>query len=281
MKPPAKRLPLFHRLEVALGRPFGRHWVGEDEVAVIYEGDRFHALQRGPGFFNIDPLTQDVRAIVNVAPDVLRTTFPGIQTRDALPVELSVGLKFGFAPERTLREITHLVVRWTPEERRGVLVLHAQNALQKVLPEFTVDQVCRGSVFDEIERRTLRALSALVSHLGFEPTQMLLLQVTPPAELRERFANTAQRRVNAFDLAQYTPYELTLVMRAQLIEALSHMSPNRQYVEFPVGLTDVAPNPSPVIDAPPSHSSIQSDAEGKGSQDAPARKKRPRSRLEP
>ena len=281
MKPANKRPPLFHRLQVTLGRLFGRYWVGEDEVAVIYEGGRFHALRRGPGFFKIHPLTQNVHSIVNVEPQTLSTTFTGIQTRDALPVDLSIGLKFGFAPERAPREITHLVVHLTPEERRGVLILHAQNALQKVLPEFTIDQVCRGLVFDEIERRTLAALSALVSKLGFEPTQMLLLQVTPPAELRERFANIAQRRFNALDLLQYKPYELNMVMRAQLIEALSQMSPNRQYIEFPVGLTDFAPNSLPVIGTPPLPSSIAGDAQGKDNQDEPARKKRPRSGLEP
>lgn len=284
MKPSDKRLPLFHRLERALGRPFGRHWVGEDEVAVVYENDRFHALHRGPRFFTIDPLTQDVRAVINVAPDAIRVPFRGIQTRDGLPVDLEMGLMFDFAPERALHEITHLVVKWTREDRRDALCWRTRGALQKVLPAFTVDEVCRGLVFEEIERRTLSLLKDLVSGLGLEPTRMLLLGVTPPAELRYRFAEIAQRRANALDLAQYAPYELTQVMRAQIIEALSRMSPNRQYVEFPASPMDVAPPPSPpVIDAPQSPPHLSADAAPVADdEDAPSPpKKRPRSRLIP
>lgn len=284
MKPSDKRLPLFHRLERALGRPLGRHWVGEDEVAVIYENDCFHALHRGPGFFTIDPFTQDVRMIINVAPDTIRVPFRGIQTRDGLPVDLELGLIFDFAPERALREIIHLVVKWTREDRRDALCWRTRGALQKVIPAFTVDEVCRGLVCEEIEQRTLSLLKDLVSGLGLEPTRMLLLGVTPPAELRYRFAEIAQRRANALDLAQYAPYELTQVMRAQIIEALSRMSPNRQYVEFPASPVDAAtPPPPPVIDAPQPPPHIPGDtASGTDDEDAPSPpKKRPRSRLMP
>lgn len=279
MTSPTPRPPLLFRIERLIGRLFGQYWVGEYERAVIYTDERYNRLE-GPGFFAIDPFTERIHAIINVAPDMFRTTFSGIQTHDRLPVDLSVGLNFGFAPERMQREIAQLVVQWTPEERRGALTLHAQNALQKVLSQFTIDQVCSGQAFEEIEHRTLRALSELVSRLGLEPMQALLLQVTPPAKVRDRFADIAQRRSNAFDLAQYTPYELDRVMRAQMIEALSRTSPNRQYVEIPVGPTDIAPNPPPVIDAPPSHSSVQSDAEETQDTGAPPPRKRPRSRFD-
>lgn len=279
MTSPTSRPPLFFRIERLIGRLFGQHWVGEYERAVIYTDERYNRLE-GPGFFAIDPFTERIHAIINVAPDMFRTTFSGIQTHDRLPVDLSVGLNFGFAPERTQREIAQLVVQWTPEERRGALTLHAQNALQKVLSQFTIDQVCSGQALDEIQHWTLRALSELVSRLGLEPTQVLLLQVMPPAKVRDRFADIAQRRLNAFDLVQYTPYELDRVMRAQMIEALSRMSPNRQYIEIPAGPTDIAPNPPPVIDAPPSRSSVQSDAEETRDTDAPPPRKRPRSRFD-
>ncbi len=279
------RLSPYDRLKLRLGWLFGVRWVGEDEVAVIYESGRLYALFRGPRSFNINPFTQEVIAIINAGPDMFQARCPGIRTRDAVPLDFLIALKYSFAPERSLREITHLVVKLTPPERRAILVLHATNALQKVLPQFTVDEVCRGQVFDEIERRTLSGLYDLVSRLGLEPTRVMMCEVTPPAALSNRFADLAQRRANAHDLAQYEPYELNQVMRAQVIEALSRMSPNRQYIDFPAGLTDAAPGQPPVIDMPPALPQVPGSTDDEEANPRTARpsppKKRPHSRLGP
>ncbi|MCS7055833.1 MAG: SPFH domain-containing protein [Thermoflexales bacterium] len=282
MKPSKRHPPLFHRLERALGRLFGRYWVDEDEVAVVYENERFHSLHRGPAFFDIDPLTQTIRCFVNVAPDAIRVPFRGIQTRDGLPVDLELELIFEFVPEQAHPELVHLVVRWTQEERRDILCWRARVALQRVLARLTIDAVCRGALIQEIEQHTLTHLKELVNGLGLKPTGLYLSSLTPPPEVHACYAEVSRRRIHAHDLAQYTPNELSRVMQAYIIEALSRMSPYRQYAEFPSNPIDVAP--SPVIDATPRDvpSSAPSLADRADNDDRPSPpKKRPRSRLRP
>ncbi len=80
------RQPLTYRLIRTLGHPFGLRWVGDNELAVIYEMERYHSV-RGPGFFWVNPWTQTVHSVIRVAPDFISTYIRGIRTKDGLVLE--------------------------------------------------------------------------------------------------------------------------------------------------------------------------------------------------
>lgn len=291
--------PFFHRLALRFGRPFGLRWVGDFERAVIYRMESYDTL-KGPGFFGINPTTQRIHDVVSIMPDLITTTLPNIQTRDAIQLDFPVAIRYAPILDQAPREVAAIAVRLSPDVRRGIVTFNAQRALQAVLPLFNAEQVCRGQVYDAIEQRWLPILREMLAEYALEPKRVRVLPVILPPTLKDRFEAVTQRTVDAQDLSQYTSFELARVLRVQVLEAMKEMSPNRQYIEFsdPMKMMDFSSEQRPPIQIsqtpmppPPSHShSSPADDTGAGgsarsaSPPAPppastSPKKRPKSRL--
>jgi regulator of protease activity HflC (stomatin/prohibitin superfamily) len=231
------RAPMAHRLKLRFGRLFGVRWVGDYELAVVYRMERYDKVM-GPGYFRINPFTQTVRSVINVAPDFISTTVSGIQTRDALQLGVGMALAYVFDPRSIPRDNAALFVKWPREVRRAIVTDHTQRAMQVAMPDFFAEQVCRGEVFERIERKFLNALTSRLQPLALKPLFGMVLQVKVPSALQSRFEAVVQRAVNVQDLSNYEPYELTQAMRTEALEAIQHMPGGKQYINMP-DLTDM------------------------------------------
>ncbi|HLF28579.1 MAG TPA: SPFH domain-containing protein [Anaerolineae bacterium] len=267
--------PLAYRLSRALGRPLGLRWVGDNQLAIIYQMEQYHAA-KGPGFFWINPFTQTVQATISIAPDFISNPIPNIQTRDALQLGLSIALAYTFDPRRVPRERAAQFVKWPLEVRRAIVTDNSQRALQAIVPQFYAEQICRGQVFAQLEQEFISTLSQRLQMLGLEPIFAMVLKVVVPDALKNRFEAIVQRSINVDDISHYEHYELTQAMRTEMIETLRHMGGGKQYIDLP-DLKEMAPpqgtgRPQPRRITPPAPPAPEEPP-------ADTKPKRPKSRL--
>lgn len=236
---PDIKAPPFYSLALTLGRPFGVRWVGDYELAVIYQLERYHEV-KGPGFFVINPLTQRVHSVISISPDFITTPMSSIQTKDALQLDFSVALAYSFAPQSVPKERAAMVVKWSRDIRRAIVTDNAQRAFQAVVPKFYAEQICRGEVFKPLEEEFLSILTTRLEALALKPVLGMVREVKVPAVLQSRFEAVVQRRVDVDDLRDartYEPYVLTQHMRTAALEAMQGMMGGKMRVDV-AGLTD-------------------------------------------
>jgi hypothetical protein len=251
---PDTEAPFFYRILVGLGRPLGLRWVGDNEVAVVYHLERYHSIQ-GPGFFWINPLTQTMRARIRVAPDFVPVPAADIHTRDALQLGLTVVLAYrldpallpdrkeaGAAPTPDEKQKAALYLSWSRETHRAIVIDNTQRALQAVVPAYYAEEICRGEVFEPMERQLLKILAERLRPLALSPLFCMTLRVEVPVKLQDRFEAVVQRRVNIDDIGRYLPYELNQALRTEALEALRDMSGGRQYINLPDFTSVVTPS---------------------------------------
>ncbi len=188
--------PWLFQLLIKLGKPWGLRWVGDKELAVIYQMQRYHDL-RGPGFFWITPSIQAVRKIISLSEDGVTTDFKEILTADALPLEMTWLLVYRLDPRSLPKAEAQTVVNWTPDLKRTIVTEYAQRCMQAVLPKFDALTVCRGKVFQEIEAEFSKEINGLMNIFGMSLLEGRVLKVIPPPILQYRLEQEAQQAAQA------------------------------------------------------------------------------------
>jgi regulator of protease activity HflC (stomatin/prohibitin superfamily) len=255
------RQPLTYRLKRALGRPFGLRWVGDNELAVIYEMEQYHSV-RGPGFFRINPLTQAVHSVIKVAPEFVSCTFPGIQTKDSLQIEVSLALSCKFDPRILPRETAAAFLKWSSETRQAIVKDNAHRALQAVVPRFWSEQIFRGDAFDLIEQGLREKLTGLLAPLALRPSFVRVKEIIPPPALKSQIEKAVGRTVDARDITQLSDEERAEARRSEIIEAVSKspgmsstdwsklIPPSESKGRPPLRIVSPAPGPVPQTPLP-------------------------------
>lgn len=174
----SRNLSHFYRLLISLGRPFGLRWVNDNEMAVIHRLERYHGL-RGPGFFWLNPLTEFVHSIT----DFTSVEVPDVQTRDALPFEMSVGLAYRFDPDLIPPDKAAAVLPWSRDTHRVIVTDNAQQVLREIVPVFSSVQIRKGEAFDAIEQELKGELAKRLRPMAIEPLMCTVLQVKVPGVL--------------------------------------------------------------------------------------------------
>lgn len=230
--------PLAYSLRLFFERPLGLRWVPDNHLAVVYRMEMYHGL-RGPGFFRINPFTETVRREVSLNPDYISTEISSIQTQDAVQLGLRIALAYVFDPRPLPRKEALVFVEWPKGIHRAIMTDNAITALQAILPKYRADQVCRGQVFEEIRQQLLDELTERLKSLGLEPIRAMVLEVIVPPALQDTFTSVANRAAYAYDLSQYTPFELSEVRRRELYEVIRALPGGIRYLS--VRGSEVAP----------------------------------------
>ncbi len=213
--------PWLFQLLIKLGKPWGLRWVGDKELAVIYQMQRYHDL-RGPGFFWITPSIQAVRKIVSLSEDGVTTDFKEILTADGLPLEMTWLLVYKLDPRGLPKMDAQTVTNWSLELKRTILTEYAQRSMQAVLPKFDAETVCRGKVFQEIEADFATEMNGLMNVFGMSLLEGRVLKVIPPPILQYRLEQAAQQGVLTL-AAKYPVFQPTEVLRAEAVAEISKM----------------------------------------------------------
>lgn len=212
--------PWLFQLLIKLGKPWGLRWVGDKELAVIYQMQRYHDL-RGPGFFWITPSIQAVRKVISLSEDGLTTDFKEILTADALPLEMTWLLVYKLDPRGLPKHDAQTVTNWSLELKRTILTEYAQRSMQAVLPKFDAETVCRGKVFQEIEADFAKEMNGLMNSFGMSLLEGRVLKVIPPPILQYRLEQAAQQGVLQ-SAARYSAFQPTPELRAEAVQQIGH-----------------------------------------------------------
>jgi hypothetical protein len=233
-----------HSWSTRLLRPLGLRYVSGRQIAFVMHRERFHKWQTGPAYFWVVPGVQRVLLVVDTFPDNILAQLSEIQTSDGLQIGMHVLLEYNFdprqAPNVTEMEKAKVALRCKNlEDRRAIVTFFTQRAAQSVASYYNAEEICRGRVWDEFERRLFDALDARILPFGmklFRPG-CAIQRAIPPAMLNWRLEMAAQRAANINNLSQYEPYEIAQALRAEAVEALKSMSGGSPYLN----LHDLAP----------------------------------------
>ena len=233
-----------HRLQGALGRPFGLTWIPRREVAVIVRSESFHRLERGGNWFLVAPGIERIAFVIDTLPDEMRFTVPNIQTRDGVLVTVTLKLEFLLDPFQLPAGQHGIVAKRCKEheDRRVIAIDQAQRALQQVISNYGIaDVLSAGAAWSHEDE-----LWPVLDHLLNQPFGLFLIrercsiqEVIPPPALMQRLETSAQRRIAAEMLGKLSPREYNALLRGEAIEAMRTMTSGSPYVSVP-DLTDPA-----------------------------------------
>lgn len=224
--------PLF-RFLLWIGKPFGLYYVPENYVRLVRRMEQYHRVERGPGFFRHNTFTETLGPQIKVGVEAFSTQFDGLPAKDGLQVGLRLALNYEFAPEKISKLTTVAKLGGLSRDIFCEIVSNrVRRSLLSILPAYTAEEVCRGQMFDNIEKQLVINTNALLEPLGISISGPLVLQVTPPDTLRSRFEGVAQRRINVESLREHRTTDVGRALAAELIEGLSTHGAGEQLVSL-------------------------------------------------
>ncbi len=228
-----------HRAKLSLLGRLGLNWVGGRELAVVLKGEKFHRLQGGPGYFFLVPGMQRIAQKLSIGPDYLSLELRDLNTTDGLQVGIDVLTEYVFdprsAPAKNDGERAKLCKRVPQQtDRRALVMMLAQRAMQSVTSHFRAEQICRGQVWDDVETAFFDALDKRMINFGMKLERLgcAIQKAIPPEMLRWRFEMAAQRAINIDNLTDYAPYQISQALRSEAIEALKGMQGSSPYLNL-------------------------------------------------
>jgi hypothetical protein len=228
------RPPLAYRWLLSLGRPFGWRWVPDNHLGAVYHMERYRDL-RGPGFFRINPLTESVKVVVSLNPDFISANIPSLNTHDGVQLGLQVALAYEFDPRKLPAAKAQIFVKWPPHILRAIATDSATRTLLSIVARHTAQQICRGEVFDAIDRAITAELAQRLEPLAIKPVLAMVLRVITPPTLQETFTDAVNRDVYTEQLWRFEEYELNEVRRREMNAVLSEIPGGIRYLNLPGG----------------------------------------------
>jgi regulator of protease activity HflC (stomatin/prohibitin superfamily) len=276
-----------HKARLKTLGKFGLNWIGGSELAFVFKGEKFHKMLEGPGYHFLAPGLQRIAHRVNIGKDYINAELREVNTGDGLSVGIDVLLEYVFDP-RTMPGRTELdkfkTSKRVPQQsdRRAVLGLLAQRAMQSIAGRFRAEAICRGQVWDDLEHGFFDALDKRIEPFGMRLERLgcAVQRAFPPEMLKWRFEMAAQRAVNIDNLSDYAPYQITQALRSEAIEALKGMQGSSPYLNLNdlTGSEQPAEKPKQIVEGQPSR---PSDSEPPKEQTTKRDPKQRRSRLDP
>jgi regulator of protease activity HflC (stomatin/prohibitin superfamily) len=274
-----------HKARLSLLGRLGLTWVGGREVAVVLKGEKFHRLQGGPGYFYLVPGMQRIAQRIAIGPDYVNLEMRELNTTDGLQVGIDMLTEYHFdprnAPAGSDGERAKLCKRVPLQtDRRALLMMLAQRAMQSVTSKFRAEQICRGQVWDDIEETFFDALDRRMLAFGMKLERLgcAIQRAIPPDMLRWRFEMAAQRAINIQNLGDYAPYQISQALRSEAIEALKGMQGSSPYLNLHDLTTTEQPTESPKQIVEGTARPVDNGGAGASAAQKP---KRGRSRLDP
>jgi len=224
--------PLAYRLGLFFGRLFGWRWVPDNHLGAVYRMERYNDL-RGPGFFRINPLTESVKLTVDLNPDFMSTNVSGLNTQDAVQLEMEVALGYVFDPRDLPHEEAQVFIKLPKNILRDIVTDFTTSTLLSIVPSYSAEHICRGGLFETIGQALHVQLTERLQPLAMRPTFVMVLKVTPPAALQETFTAVANRAAYTHDLSIYQEHELSEVRRREMYAVLGELPGGIRYLNIP------------------------------------------------
>lgn len=223
--------PLFRLLEW-LGKPFGYYYIPENHARLIRRMEQYHHVHRGPGFRRINTLMETLGPLVKTGVEAFSHQFDNLPTRDGLQLGLRFAINYTFDPEKTKLTTAAKFANMPREVFCEIIANRMRRALLSILAACSAEEVCRGQVFDNIERQLLENANQLLAFLGITISSALALQVIPPEKLRARFEGVAQRRISIEATRDYQSSDVNRALAAELIEGIADHGVSADHASF-------------------------------------------------
>lgn len=223
------RPPFFFRFLSKFKR-VGVHWIGDNELGVVFEMERFKEF-RGPGIVRLSSSNQRIGPIISLAPDGFTHWYSDLVTREGLRMKIEMNVLYTFDPRRaTDKGKWPYLARLDGDTRQQLVNERAQSALLKSVRQHEAERLCNGSAFEAVETEFRRLLLAEIEPLGFELLRSAVQSIQPPPELQDRYRELVERAANVRDVGTYDPQALRRALQVGLFEDLPNMAVGKMYI---------------------------------------------------
>ncbi len=247
-----------HKARLKTLGKFGLYWVGPSELVFIFKGELFHKIVEGPGYRLLVPGLQRIAQRVSFGRDYLNIELRELNTGDGLTIGIDALLEYVFDP-RLVKNATDMdrfrIVKRVPQQndRRAVLMMLSQRAMQSVTATYRAETICRGQVWDELERAFFDQVDKRIAPYGMKLERLgcAVQRAYPPEMLKWRFEMAAQRAINIENLGDYAPYQIAQALRSEAIESLKGMQGSSPYINLNdlAGSDPTPEKPPQIVDA--------------------------------
>lgn len=212
-------IPPLYQLLLWLGKPLGYFYVPENHARLIRKMD-YERLCLGPGFHRYSRISEALAEQVKTGLDAFVYHFDNLPTSDGLQLGLRIQINYYYAPEKIDVSTVGKLAKLSADVMRDIVANRARRALLGVLPAYSADDVCRGTLFENIEQQLMANGNTLLNVLGVDLSTPMVLQVIPPDSLRARYEGVAQRRVQVAAIREHRSTDMSRALAAELIEGV-------------------------------------------------------------
>ncbi len=195
------------------------HIVHQDETAVI-EGLWYNKIV-GPGWVLTLP-GEHITTILNTYPKEQSIHVAAVQTRERVPVEITVNVTYKIVPS-LLKPFLRQVCDLKAGGWETILYNRAKTVLRKIVSEYSWEDLARQSIQQRLERHFCGSLSDHVVSSGLEITQCYISKIRLPEALQKTIVKNIEDSMNTRQkLAALDSY--TQALGIGTMEALMHVS---------------------------------------------------------
>lgn len=214
-----------------------QHHAPDYSVYVIYRGESFSDL-RGPGYFNINPITERVGELVSTKPRAYPLLIENLVTRDPISIALAGKVSFTFDPRNgDVVTISRLVKIPEPDLTNALgdaLKELIFKAIRARANEFWFQEIQRGENLARLETWAAEALleSTALTAFGISNVGVLFTHAVLPQEIETRLKEAAQRRYNAQATGEMPQADLLRSLIVELVEKVNREGNLEQLFNF-------------------------------------------------
>ena len=215
------------KILIFLARIVGFHFVQENYKAAVMRLGMYHRA-RGPGFVWVAPLIEKIENHVRMGIRFTAFTVKRVLTKDGVPLDFELTLRYRFDPDSTSRSIAAQLVRQPDHILEGIVQDHADKSLRRAVAGYSAEDICYGEPVTDIEQAVIEGLKTQGKRLGLTPmagSGVMIKEITPPQNFLETILAAKGHEIILRVLTAYQAADVDQALLAEWVRGFKEAPP--------------------------------------------------------
>ncbi|MBK8128918.1 MAG: SPFH domain-containing protein [bacterium] len=211
------------RIMFRLGKGIGLRFAPDNHVLPVLRFDQFQKLA-GPGYFWINPWTQETLPPVSLGIRIGQYTFTDVVSADNIPHDINLTILYKLEPALVRLEALAQLVRLSDREVQKIVKDYASQGLRRLAALYMAESLTGRRETTAVERDLTNLLRSQLRPLGLQPLRqggLLIKEIIPAPGFRQALLQAKQHQTTLRVLSAYKESRLIeQAIRAQLVAGL-------------------------------------------------------------
>lgn len=215
------------KILIFLARIVGFHFVEENYKAAVMRLGMYHRV-RGPGFVWVAPLIEKIENYVRIGMRLTAFTVKRVLTKDGVPLDFELTIRYRFDPDSTSRSIAAQLVRQPDHVLEGIVQDHADRSLRRAVAGYSAEDICYGEPVTAIEQAVIQGLETQVKRLGLAPMAgggVMIKEIIPPKDFLETILAAKGHEIILRVLTAYQATDVDQALFAEWVRGFKEAPP--------------------------------------------------------